>query len=297
MVRTLEFRAVFLIAVFSAPLSAPVVAAPQSQQYSFSLASLPLFRPHSDVLLEGRNFFDAPSDDKAQAATAGASSHWFSRGIQRGLRDQREIYSAPFHRSAVKWDLMFLAGTGALIAADKHISGGISRDDLDVSRNISNVGLYGTAAALGGVWTSSLWTKDEHAREAGWLGLEAFANTFAVYSIVQVAAGRERPLEGRGTGRFWQNNTLSSSFPSGHSAFTWSLASVLAHEYPKPWVEWLAYGVATTVSVTRVTGLKHFSADVAVGAVFGYLIGRHIFHAHCRPSLSPACKEAASTGD
>lgn len=38
--------------------------------------------------------------------------------------------------------------------------------------------------------------------------------------------------------------------------------------------------LATTVSVTRVTGLKHFPADVAVGGVFGYLIGQHIFHAH-----------------
>jgi hypothetical protein len=60
------------------------------------------------------------------------------------------------------------------------------------------------------------------------------------------------------------------------------MASVLAHEYPQPWVQFLAYGTAATVSVTRVTGLDHFPADVAVGGVFGYFIGQHIFHAHSR---------------
>jgi len=70
------------------------------------------------------------------------------------------------------------------------------------------------------------------------------------------------------------------------------MASVLAHEYPHPWVQLLAYGTATTVSVTRVTGLQHFPADVAVGGVFGYLIGRHIFHAHSRIYLKkPASSE------
>jgi hypothetical protein len=43
------------------------------------------------------------------------------------------------------------------------------------------------------------------------------------------------------------------------------MASVLAHEYPQPWVQFLAYGTPATVSVTRVTGLEHFPADVAVG--------------------------------
>jgi len=60
------------------------------------------------------------------------------------------------------------------------------------------------------------------------------------------------------------------------------MASVLAHEYPQPWVQFLAYGTAATGSVTRVTGLERFPADVAVGGVFGYFIGQHIFHAHSR---------------
>jgi len=148
------------------------------------------------------------------------------------------------------------------------------------------------SASVAGLWLSSLKTGDEHARETGILSAEAFANTAAVLGLTQLVTGRERPTEGTGNGRFWQNNALGSSFPSAHSSFTWTMASVLAHEYPKPWMKWLAYGTATTVSVTRVTGLKHFPSDVAVGGAFGYLIGQQIFNAHCVMGLSPHCRSS-----
>jgi hypothetical protein len=209
--------------------------------------------------------------------------------IHRAIWDQRSIYTAPFHRRNLKWDLLFLAATGGLIAGDRQISRAVSPDHAAVSQHISDIGMYSMAASVGGLFLSSLKTHDDHARETGILSAEAFGNTAVVLSFTQLIAGRERPTEGTGNGRFWQNNALGSSFPSAHSSFTWTMASVVAHEYPKPWVQWLVYGTATTVSVTRVTGLKHFSSDVEVGGVFGYLIGQHIFNAHCVPGLSPYC--------
>jgi membrane-associated phospholipid phosphatase len=200
--------------------------------------------------------------------------------VKRLPRDQKDIYFAPFHRKNLKWDALFLLTTGGLIAADRHIAGGISHNNVDTSRVISDVGLYSTLATTGIFFLDGVVEKNDHARETGILGFEAFLNTAAVGGATQLIAGRERPLEGFGHGRFWVNNSVGSSFPSQHSGLTWSMASVLAHEYPKPWVKILAYGAATTVSVTRVTGLEHFSADVAVGGVFGYLIGRHVFHSH-----------------
>ena len=200
--------------------------------------------------------------------------------LHRALQDQKEIYTAPFHRRNLKWDLVFLAATGGLIAGDRHISGALSRDHVDISQHISDIGLYSMTASVAGLWLSSLKTQDAHANETGILAAEAFGNTAAVVGLAQLAAGRERPTEGNGDGRFWQNNALSSSFPSAHSTFTWAMASVVAHEYPKPWVRWLVYGTATTVSVTRVTGLKHFPSDVAVGGTVGYLVGQQIFNAH-----------------
>jgi hypothetical protein len=121
------------------------------------------------------------------------------------------IYSAPFHRSNLKWDVLFLAGTGVLIATDRHASSALPGNHVDISRNISSAGLYGTSAAAGVLWLYGLATHSEHAREAGTLSAEAFANAVPVYVGLQLLTDRERPNEGSGNGRFWHNNALNSS--------------------------------------------------------------------------------------
>ena len=239
---------------------------------------IPVFTP--DVR-RTQFFTDTPSADEPETHQNDRPS-----ALRRALQDQKEVYSAPFRLRNLKWDLVFVAATGGLIAADRHISGTLSHDYVDFSRHISDVAMYAMTASVAVIWLSSLRTKDEHASETGILAAEAFGNTAAVVGLTQMIGGRERPTEGTGNGRFWQNNSFGSSFPSAHSSFSWTLASVVAHEYPKPWVRWLAYGTATTVSVTRVTGLKHFPSDVAVGGAFGYLIGQHIFRAHSVRNLS-----------
>jgi PAP2 superfamily len=223
---------------------------------------------------------ESPQQDHPQPADRQDSDWNFVGLIKRGARDQKEIYSAPIRRRNLKWDALFLVTTGGLIAADKHVAGAISHNNSAISQHISDAGLYSTMATTGVLYLSGIARKDEHARETGFLGFEALGNTLVVDAVTQLIAGRERPLEGSGHGRFWVNNAFNSSFPSQHSGLTWSMASVLAHEYPQRWVQFLAYGTAAAVSVTRVTGLQHFPADVAVGGVFGYFIGQHIFHAH-----------------
>ena len=223
---------------------------------------------------------ESPQQDHPQPANRQDSERNFVGLVKRGMRDQKEIYAAPLHHQNLKWDALFLVTTGGLIAADRHVTGAISHNHLAISQHISDVGLYSTMATTGVLYLSGIARKDEHARETGFLGFEALGNTLVVDAVTQLIAGRERPLEGSGHGRFWVDNAFNSSFPSQHSGLTWSMASVLAHEYPQPWVQFLAYGTAATVSVTRVTGLQHFPADVAVGGVFGYFIGQHIFHAH-----------------
>ena len=75
--------------------------------------------------------------------------------------------------------------------------------------------------------------------------------------------------------RFWAGG---SSFPSGHSMSTWALASVIAHEYPRPRaIPIAAYVLAATVSVSRVGERRHFPADAAAGAAIGWFIGDFVF--------------------
>jgi membrane-associated phospholipid phosphatase len=149
---------------------------------------------------------------------------------------------------------------------------------------------------VGAFYLSGAITNNAHAKETGFLGAEAMANAEITYNILKTATGRERPLVGAGNGRFWDYNRLGSSFPSGHSTLTWAGAAVIAHEYPKRWVQILAYGTATAVAFTRYSGRRHFPSDVFVGSAVGYLIGTHIFRAHCAKGNNPSCERDQSDG-
>jgi hypothetical protein len=71
--------------------------------------------------------------------------------------------------------------------------------------------------------------------------------------------------------------------------FTIAMATVIAHEYPKPWVEALAYGATAAVGGGRFLGRDHWASDVFAGSALGYFIGSHIFHLRCNPKFSEAC--------
>jgi membrane-associated phospholipid phosphatase len=211
------------------------------------------------------------------------------RILQRLARDQGSIYFAPLQRANLKWDAAFILGTTALVVTDRHTIGVVSRDNENISRTISNVGLYGTEAAAAGIFFTGLLSDNAHARETGFVTGEALLNAYPVYIAMQLIAGRERPDQGAGHGRFFQDHSTNTSFPSGHSMFTWTMAAVIAHEYPRTWVKILAYTTATSVSMARYTGREHFLSDVAVGGFIGYFIGRHIFKLHCSTEFSQRC--------
>jgi PAP2 superfamily len=211
------------------------------------------------------------------------------RSLKRGLQDQKGLYLAPFQPSNLKWDALFLVATGAFLATDRRFDRALPNAHVDLYRNMTNVSLDGTSGTLIGLWAYGIKKKNEHAKETGELELETLANTFLIYTPMQFIAGRERPEEGTGNGRFGISRGFNTSFPAGHPMFTWAMATVVAKEYPKPWVRLLAYGAATSVSVGRFLGREHFASDVLVGSVLGYAIASHIFHTRCDPERSEAC--------
>ena len=211
------------------------------------------------------------------------------RNLKRGLNDQKRLYLAPLKPKNLKWDALFLITTGALLATDRQASRQVPQDHVNLSHDIALLCIASTGASAGLIWLHGIRADDSHAKETGYLTLESLANTFLIYTPMQFLAGRERPDEGTGNGRFWRHGNFNTSFPAGHPMFTWSMASVIAHEYPKTWVKFLAYGAALTVSATRFTGRNHFPSDIFVGSTLGYLIGTSIFHAHCNPDFSDAC--------
>jgi membrane-associated phospholipid phosphatase len=205
-------------------------------------------------------------------------------------QDQLHLLKAPFQRNALLWSGLVLGATGVLIANDESVAQQVPVSWHQAGVNISDACTYGTAAAAGGIYLTGLFTHDEHAQRTGVLAAEASINSFILYGSMKLIFARQRPYTYPGEGKFFAGNFSSGSFPSGHAAFTWTLASVVAHEYPSLPVQLAMYGLATTVATTRVTGGQHFPSDVFVGSTLGYLVGTYVAnkdkHAHDQPPHS-----------
>jgi membrane-associated phospholipid phosphatase len=178
----------------------------------------------------------------------------------------------------------FAAFTGLLIARDSWLAKQVpdKPSQLNRSNHISQYATYSLVGAAGGAFLFGHLTKNDHMAETGLLSGEALLNSTAVTCALRAVLQRERPLTGDGSGKFFQGGT---SFPSEHSAVAWSVASVVAHEYPGPLTKIMAYGLASAITLTRVTSKQHFASDAVVGSALGWYFGRQVYRAHHDPEL------------
>src|SRR2546421_8751393 len=212
------------------------------------------------------------------------------------LRDQKAIWTAPFHlqRRDARWLVPIGFGTAALIATDRRSGDEIaeSRSQLHISRVISYAGsTYGVVAVTGAFYFAGRATHNQRARETGVLGAEALIDSGILVTVIKEVTQRRRPNAVRGRSDFFDGG---SSFPSGHSIEAWSLATVIANEYQhNRAVQVAAYGIASAVSISRFTGEKHYLSDILVGSAIGYGIGRYVYKAHhVKPSTAVSENES-----
>lgn len=219
------------------------------------------------------------------------------------LRDQRAIWTAPFHveRGDARWLLPLGLSTGALVATDRRTAGELTENGehptrLRISRDVSRGGaFYTTSGIAASFYLIGRATKNSRARETGLLGAEALLDGGIVSTALKAITQRPRPRVDDASGEFFDRG---DSFPSGHAISAWSLATVIAYEYGKrrPLVRFGAYGLATAVSVSRYTGRNHFLSDVLVGSAIGYGIGHYVYRTHHDPLLDGESGESKSSG-
>jgi Capsule assembly protein Wzi/PAP2 superfamily len=202
-------------------------------------------------------------------------------------KDQIDLWTFPRHLSWEDADIIvpFGMGLGALLPTDsdvsKHLSNSPSR--INNSNKLANYGIGAMAGVTGGIYVWGQLTHDPHKKETGFLAGEAGLNAVIIAEALKYSFGRTRPLDQPlYAGDFWHGGT---SMPSEHSAVAWAIASVFAHEYPGPLPSFLAYGLASSISMARITGKQHFPSDVFVGSVIGWYVGKQAYRAHHDPEL------------
>jgi hypothetical protein len=201
--------------------------------------------------------------------------------------DQKEFWTSParFRTKDLKWILPSVGITAAFIASDSWWSRQVNPSHMQTSLHVSDYGTYSLIGLGGASFLFGHMTHDDHLQEAGLLSGEAALNATGVTYLLKEITQRQRPNQGNGNGDFFVGG---QSFTSEHSAIAWSIASVWAHEYPGWLSQTAAYGLATAITITRVTAKEHFPSDVIVGSALGWYFGRQVYRAHHDPEVGGA---------
>ncbi|MFI5338168.1 MAG: phosphatase PAP2 family protein, partial [Opitutales bacterium] len=87
------------------------------------------------------------------------------------------------------------------------------------------------------------------------------------------------------------------SFPSGHAAQAFAVATVIAEHYPHWWWQGVCYGSAALVGYARIEQNAHFASDVVAGGILGWAVARAIVHRHDEaPARHPLTWAPYATG-
>ena len=214
-------------------------------------------------------------------------SRWGAGSLAKAfLTDQKQIWSSPakLEFSDALW-LSPLAGfTAGLMVTDRAASWHIARDSKTTAHynNISNAGIAALLGGAAGMYFLSFPARNELWRETGFLAGEAAINSFVTLEALKYSFARQRPFEGTGSGTFFRGGT---SFPSEHSAAAWSVAAVIAHEYPGPLTKIVVYSLASLIDYSRFRARQHFPSDIFIGSVIGNLVAQDVYTRHHDPEL------------
>ena len=207
------------------------------------------------------------------------------------LHDQKGIWVVfPGQLAGGRHWIPTLAVTGitaGLIVSDPHTMPyfGKHQSNLDDINDVFNS--YLTTAEVIAVPASLMVAgyarHDDYQVDTAMLAGEAYADTAVVDLAIKAVTRRKRPSAVAPGAPYndtffagGQSPFKGSSFPSGHAAGVFSVATVVASRYKHhAWVPVLAYGFAAAISLSRVTTVSHFPSDVFLGAALGYTITRY----------------------
>lgn len=228
---------------------------------------------------------DAPNDLNTNAQEAEITWKQIPSDI---LRAQKQVWLFPTKVARGRYigpTLLVLGSTAGLVALDP-TEAGYFRDNSHfyyalnhrLSSTTTTAGILAIPAAF---YLTGLVRKDTYSKNTAVLAAEAVLDVEIPDLVLRNTTRRLRPLDVAPEGNFsntWFKTTgnpltAKGSFPSGHSAAAFAIATVFAERYSKRrWVPFVAYGVAGLVGFSRISSNHHFLSDVGFGSVLGFSI-------------------------
>jgi membrane-associated phospholipid phosphatase len=206
------------------------------------------------------------------------------------VQDQKDLWLFPVKLAKGHYWLpsaLVVGGTAALIATDPQT--------MPHFRNTTAFHGFNrvfTSTVSGGLiavipvsfYAASLIRKNPYDQGTGLLIGESIVDDTVLMVVMKSITQRLRPTDVAPTGSyadtFFQSNRSpigkGTSFPSGHALMSFSVATVFARRYKQHrWIPYVAYGLASVLSFSRVTTGAHFPSDVFIGAALGFAIARY----------------------
>jgi membrane-associated phospholipid phosphatase len=236
---------------------------------------------------------EAPQSAAAQATPQNATPALAERDIswralpRNLLQDQKDIWLFPLHLAKGRQWLPTLAVTGAtaaLIVADPHDTPYFRRTtEFEGFNNAFSGPITATEIAIvpAAFLVVGHFRQNSYAEKTALLAGEAYADSAIVGIAMKIATRRLRPSDipppGPFSDTFFRSHVspsgINTSFPSSHAAAAFAVATVFSHRYRQHrWVPWVAYGMASVISFSRITNQAHFPSDVFLGAALGFTI-------------------------
>jgi hypothetical protein len=263
------FRSIHMFAVASV-----LSAVAQSQTISASLPDAPV--PTADV-------------QRASSAAIDDIDISWKKLPRRILRDQKDIWLFPTQLAHGHYwvpTLAVVGGTAGLIVADPKIAPYFREhagnlDDLNDTFD-GSITSAETALVPLSLLATGYVRHDPYMVNTSLLAGEAYVDSAIVDLAMKFITQRKRPSgippSGPFNDTFFNNGKshfMEGSFPSGHAIGAFSIATVIANRYHHHrWVPFAVYGLATAVSLSRITTSAHFPSDVFLGASLGYAIAK-----------------------
>ncbi len=135
--------------------------------------------------------------------------------------------------------------------------------------------LLGGLAALYGAGEIG---REDSLRRTALLSLESLVTTTFFIWTAKFFFGRSRPSTGESSTSFHPFSFSSgrTSFPSGHAASAFAVATTVAEQTDDKVLDIVAYSLASFVGVARSIQDKHWASDVFFGSAVGYFVAKKI---------------------